>query len=138
MTDLVLDPSALDAMYENLLRPYLQIKLDSIQTLAESSCPRGKPPAFGREPEFPTKLYESHTNRIDGTGVTLIGYVTAGTPYAFFVHEGTNPHPIEANSAKALMFEGGNGEMVFRKHVDHPGTPAQPWLKDAMVTVISQ
>lgn len=53
-----------------------------------------------------------------------------GTPidYAADVELGTAPHVIEPDEADALAFTGQDGELVFRQSVDHPGTPAQPYL----------
>lgn len=52
--------------------------------------------------------------------------------YAEMVEKGTAPHVITADEAKALRFTDG-GEVVFRKSVEHPGTPAQPYLRPALL-----
>lgn len=55
----------------------------------------------------------------------------AKTDYAADVEFGTAPHTIEADQADALAFEGRDGELIFRQSVQHPGTPAQPYLRPA-------
>lgn len=45
------------------------------------------------------------------------------------IHEyGTKPYVIRAKNGRALAFHGSNGDMVFRKSVNHPGVPARPAL----------
>lgn len=51
-------------------------------------------------------------------------------PASSFVNDGTPPHVIEAKNAKALRFEM-NGELVFAKRVNHPGTQPQPFMDRA-------
>lgn len=68
---------------------------------------------------------------------TIYGYtaeIWSTAPYAIFVHEGTRPHEIRPNPPrKALRFaSGGGGRIVFARRVHHPGTKAQPFLKDAL------
>lgn len=69
-------------------------------------------------------------------GVNPSAYVEANAPYALFVHEGTGPHPIDPVNARVLRFPAKSGFIVFTPHVDHPGTAAQPFLRDALVAVI--
>lgn len=62
------------------------------------------------------------------------GYTTiVGTnqEYAADVEFGTAPHTITANGSGYLRFTV-DGEVIFRKSVDHPGTPAQPYLGPAL------
>lgn len=49
------------------------------------------------------------------------------TGYAYYHHEGTLPHQIYPNTAKALKFNFG-GVTVFAAHVNHPGTRANKYL----------
>jgi hypothetical protein len=55
--------------------------------------------------------------------------------YALYHHEGTKPHIIEPNSAKALRFVVG-GIVVYAQRVFHPGTrPVHyltRWLRDVI------
>lgn len=59
--------------------------------------------------------------------------VFANRPYARFVHEGTRPHIIRPRRAKALSFFWPKaGRQVFFAHVNHPGTRANAFLRDAV------
>lgn len=63
----------------------------------------------------------------DGPQVEVI----AERPYAFWHHEGTDPHPIRPVRAKALRFTSGAGQVVFARSVQHPGTQPNRFLTDA-------
>ena len=58
--------------------------------------------------------------------------VGTGVEYAPDVEFGTQPHVITPTSAEALAFEGRDGDLIFRSRVEHPGTPAQPYLRPAL------
>lgn len=62
-------------------------------------------------------------------------------PYAGYVHEGTGPsYRYGASTPHGKMkFRGTNqyaGDYVFPFTVVHPGTPAQPFLQNALVALI--
>lgn len=57
--------------------------------------------------------------------------VGTNVEYAPAVEFGTAPHVITPDDADALAFEGQDGELMFRQRVEHPGTPAQPYLGPA-------
>lgn len=61
--------------------------------------------------------------------------VSAGTSYGYYVHEGTGPSPRWPVNRKVMKFRGRAGDAVFRDFVMHPGTPAQPFLQDALVAM---
>lgn len=70
------------------------------------------------------------------SGRFVSGYeVTADTPYATFVHEGTRPHVIQGNPL--LVFQIGS-TTVFTRRVHHPGTRGQPFLLRATQAVIGR
>ena len=50
----------------------------------------------------------------------------AGDYYGFWVREGTEPHDIYPVNKTALRFEIG-GNIIFAKHVHHPGSRANPY-----------
>jgi len=56
--------------------------------------------------------------------------VSADTPYAAFVSDGTRPHTITGNPW--LVFPGRDGRTVFVHSVNHPGTKPNRYLLDAM------
>jgi len=58
--------------------------------------------------------------------------VGSSVDYAADVEYGTAPHVITPDDADALRFPGPDGDPVFAQHVDHPGTPAQPYLRPAL------
>ena len=57
------------------------------------------------------------------------------TGYAFWHHEGTEPHIIRAAPGKSLRYVS-NGEVKYSAVVHHPGTQANPyltrWLREAV------
>lgn len=57
--------------------------------------------------------------------------VTANSPYAMAVHEGTSAHVI---SGKPMKFPGkkSGGKMIVVNTVRNPGTKANPFLMDAL------
>jgi hypothetical protein len=61
--------------------------------------------------------------------------VSAGTRYGYYVHEGTGPSPRWPSNKKVMKFPGSLGDTVYRDFVMHPGTPAQPFLRDALVAM---
>lgn len=65
-----------------------------------------------------------------GEGTSL--QFTAGVPYAIFVLEGTRPHlivPRDPNGVLAFIAE--SGDLVFTRHVNHPGTQPNPFPERA-------
>lgn len=56
--------------------------------------------------------------------------VFSGLEYAGYVHDGTQPHDIWATRARALRFVL-NGQIIYAKHVKHPGTTANPFFERA-------
>lgn len=53
----------------------------------------------------------------------------ATVPYAIYVEEGAGPHPIDPRYKKALWWEGAAHPV---NHVNHPGTPATHFMKNAL------
>lgn len=60
----------------------------------------------------------------------MSGSVEVNASYAVPVHEGTRPHTIVAKKARVLANKR-TGQM-FGKVVNHPGTKAQPFLREAV------
>ena len=70
-------------------------------------------------------------------GRFAFGYrVSVGTSYGYYVHEGTGPSPRWPNSRKVMHWHGRQGDFPFRDFVMHPGTPAQPFLQDALIAMV--
>jgi len=73
----------------------------------------------------------------DEKGRYSFGYaVSANTPYAFYVHEGTGPSPRWPDAKKVMKWDGSYPPMPYRDFVMHPGTPAVPFLRDALVAMV--
>ena len=63
--------------------------------------------------------------------------VYASTPYVVYVHEGTGPS-LRVKRPGAMFFMGTNefeGIGVFTPVVKHPGTPANPFLEEALIAM---
>lgn len=71
-------------------------------------------------------------------GRYTFGYsVVANAGYARYVHEGTGPSR-RGKYPGAMRFYGTNasaGREVFTENVYHPGTRAQPFLRDALIAM---
>jgi hypothetical protein len=62
-------------------------------------------------------------------GVSL--QTTSDKEYAQYVIKGTQPHPIDARTARALTFWVDGDHLVFAQHVNHPGTQPNPFPREA-------
>jgi len=78
---------------------------------------------------------------IDGPGCQ----VGSDVNYAYWVHEGTAPHVIEAQGMSPrnptrlhVLSWVGPGGRVFRRRVNHPGYRGNPFLRDAMVEEVAR
>lgn len=75
----------------------------------------------------------------DAKGNFAFGYkVYTPIRYGFYVHEGTGPSKRQSFPA-TMRFAGTNGfkgKIVFTDVVHHPGTPAQPFLQDALSAMV--
>lgn len=63
--------------------------------------------------------------------------VIAHSSYSASIEYGTQPHTIEARTAQALHFKI-NGQDVFAKSVNHPGTKPNPVMRNAARTVMKR
>lgn len=71
-------------------------------------------------------MERSVTGPIADVGV----HVEPGIGYAYFHHEGTRPHVIEAKPGQHLRFRGRGGAQIYVTQVRHPGTRANRFLRD--------
>jgi len=62
--------------------------------------------------------------------------VSATTPYVYYVHEGTGPSPRWPDARKVMKWDGSYPPVPYRDFVMHPGTPAVPFLRDALVAMV--
>ncbi|MFC7323245.1 HK97 gp10 family phage protein [Halorubrum rutilum] len=65
--------------------------------------------------------------------IDLAEYII-GTPvdYAPDVEFGSAPHVITPTTGEFLYFEGEDGHLIRKRSVQHPGTPAQPFMRPAL------
>jgi len=69
-----------------------------------------------------------------GFGSMVKGQVEYTADYAAAVHNGTRPRVIVPRRGRYLRFQVG-GRTVYARRVNHPGTPARPYLATALVEV---
>jgi HK97 gp10 family phage protein len=70
------------------------------------------------------------------TGQKFGWSVAADTHYAVFVEKGTRPHVIMPKRAKVLKFTARDGNEVYARKVNHPGTRPQPFMERALRRVV--
>ena len=63
--------------------------------------------------------------------------VIANASYSADIEYGTKPHVIQPKTANALHFQS-DGEDVFTKKVNHPGTKPNPVMRNAALKVQKQ
>ena len=80
------------------------------------------------------RLRASGSMRIAERGSAVVGQVEYTASYAAAVHNGTRPHVIVPRRGRYLRFQVG-GRTVYARRVQHPGTPARPYLATALVEV---
>lgn len=72
-------------------------------------------------------LRRSITRRVEGPQK---GIIFTDVKYAPYVEFGTKPHVITPKNKKMLAFKSG-GRLIFAKKVNHPGTKAYNYMRDA-------
>ncbi|MFU8873232.1 hypothetical protein [Micromonospora sp. SL4-19] len=81
------------------------------------------------------RLRAAHREEVGVRAGQVYGFVENDVEYAAAVHDGTGAHVIRPRRAGGMLrFETG-GQVVFTSLVNHPGTRAQPWLREAMEEV---
>lgn len=136
------DSSAFERVLADAAQAWLQRQLSEVASTAFHNCPVSTPqpihPMSSAPQRQPGRLQHSINTRIEGSFPKLTGRVVANAPYAYFVHEGTNPHPIfPKRPAYALAFwQESAGAFQVRSSVFHPGTEAQPFLRNALDAVM--
>lgn len=80
------------------------------------------------------RLRASGSMRIAERGSAVVGQVEYTADYAAAVHNGTRPHVIVPRRGRYLRFQVGD-RTVYARRVQHPGTPARPYLATALVEV---
>lgn len=107
---------------------HIKRKADEVAILAKSLAPK-------RTGALAASIRVDQTR--NELGQYAFGYhVQAGTGYGAYVHEGTGP---SVRVAHKMSFWGTNhrlGSRVVTNVVHHPGTPAQPFLEEALVAMV--
>jgi hypothetical protein len=62
-------------------------------------------------------------------------WIGSTVEYALAHHEGTKPHIIRPDRAKALRFTSGS-RIIYSRAVKHPGTRANRYLKDQLYIAV--
>lgn len=114
------------AEVEETLMEYLEEAMKTAVLLVESTAKELVPVDSGR-------LRSSIASEVEKVATNVIkGLVGTNVEYAKYVEFGTSSHMITADSGY-LHFTV-DGEEVFTKSVNHPGTEAQPFLRPAIET----
>ena len=67
----------------------------------------------------------------DGRFGAMSAEIGPTAEYGDDVEYGTQPHVIRARPGGSLVFVGRDGQLVFAKEVNHPGTQPQPYMGPA-------
>lgn len=135
MSTVMLDPAAVDRMIVDPTGPIQQGLgriAEEVRAVARTKAGRSDKK---EGPHLQDSLRVRKTN--NGTGYEIGVFESPIVGYAFYHHEGTDPHsidPIPPN--KFLVFYWPKaGRVVYLRHVDHPGTAPNPYLTEALAEV---
>jgi hypothetical protein len=78
------------------------------------------------------RLRSGHREEVGVRAGRVYGLVTNDVEYAELVHEGTGPYTIRPRRPGGVLRFETDGQVVFARSVQHPGTKGQPWLREAM------
>ena len=81
------------------------------------------------------RLRQSIHSRQSRTAYGQMVWIGSEVQYALAHHEGTKPHIIKPNKAKALRFTAGT-RVIYSRAVKHPGTRANRYLKDQLYIAV--
>jgi hypothetical protein len=81
------------------------------------------------------KLQASIHSRQSRTAYGQMVWIGSTVEYALAHHEGTKPHIIRPDKAKALRFTSGS-RIIYSRAVKHPGTRANRYLKDQLYIAV--
>lgn len=115
---------------ERKLRAVLTRRNGPVYEATKDIAERGAVLARLYAPVVTGALRDSIVVRRIGNGPTWA--VIAKAEHAKFVHKGTRPHRIQAVRRQALRW-GPTDAPIFAAWVNHPGTKANPFLKNALV-----
>jgi len=127
---------------DGLARWALQVQTDAVEAMPDlirPSAPLGKPSEDPESSYVPGALRAAIavTSPVSNGGTRFPGRVSAPVPQAVYTDRGTEPHRIPKDGVKLLRFPW-RGAIVYRMHVDHPGTTAQNWWEPAVRAAYTQ
>ena len=108
--------------------PDLTKFVPALQAQAETYAVRAADAVRAVAPRRTGNLAASLHGIADATGDGFTVQVLSEIDYARYVIDGTAPHPIDPVAKKALFWEGAEHPV---RHVNHPGTTADPFGEDA-------
>jgi len=118
-------------IYDTILRIELQTQAGSVWRYLER---RGRLAMLGARSQVGVKTGRLRSSI--GSTHTIAPYgqkyeIHARTPYAYYHHEGTRPHIIEAQGNGVLVFSKGS-KVIRTPKVNHPGTRANKFLSSQL------
>lgn len=127
--DLRLDGAALQAYLDSPQGPpFLELgrRMDRVKGEAQGRVGVSKDTEAGQP-----HLRDAIVTRAGRDGKGAMWLVGAVHPVAWLHHQGTVAHVIVPRNATVLVFEI-DGETVFSRRVNHPGTPPNKYLTDSV------
>lgn len=115
--------------YENALRRALGRQSDDVRRAIVATGVDVQNEARRRCPVDTGRLRSSVVHRVDSTARMTDVAVGTNVDYAADVEGGTPPHVILPVNGKALYWPGAAHPVA---KVNHPGTPAQPFMRPAL------
>lgn len=85
-------------------------------------------------------LQDAIQARLEEGPVCQVGTFEPGVGYALYHHDGTAPHPIDPIPPNTVLvfYWKQVGQVVYLRHVDHPGTAPNRYLTDALADEVSR
>lgn len=120
LDELIRDANRVGGRMPQKLKQAMVASTTSVQNDAKRIGPRSFKNQTG-------DLRRSISRRVEGAHR---GVVFTDVKYAPYVEFGTKPHVIRPKNKKMLAFKVG-GKMVFARKVNHPGTRAYNYMRDA-------
>lgn len=115
-----------------IIRPDVERSMETKVRRITSAARRLAPKRTGRLRASIRMDRRSAGGQYAAQGTPIAAYeVSANTPYAGYVHEGTRPHIIRVKRATVLT----DGKNFFGPIVRHPGTKPNPFLTRAIEEV---
>ncbi len=81
------------------------------------------------------RLRSAHREEVGIRVGQVYGFVENTVEYAAAVHDGSAAHVIRPRRPGGFLRFQAGGQVVFTTLVNHPGTRAQPWLRESMEEV---